>query len=235
MSSNSSKHFVLSAIGIHEGQIFNVRSSIDKIVSDFFPPGQTSIEIHASALANGKGAFSPLFRSDRESLLKELLSSITIKSHRAVLMSSVVVKENWPREERDDIKLKAFEQIIDKVNFFLKRKHRSNEPQKGMLIVDHSSSELLERFRLYLERVQAFGSKYQLIDHVIDTVYSIESKSSRLVQIADLASWAVFRKFEFEDPSYWEILKGVFDRDEKGKRAGISIYRHPSIDQRKAE
>ncbi|PWK93841.1 uncharacterized protein DUF3800 [Hallerella porci] len=45
---------------------------------------------------------------------------------------------------------------------------------------------------------------------------------SRLIQLADLVAYALFRKYEFGDDSYSSIIQGCFDKD-KGQEYGLYI------------
>ena len=50
----------------------------------------------------------------------------------------------------------------------------------------------------------------------------LDSKMSRLIQLADLVAYALFRKYEFGDDSYSSIIQGCFDKD-KGQEYGLYI------------
>jgi hypothetical protein len=41
----------------------------------------------------------------------------------------------------------------------------------------------------------------------------IDSEASRLIQLADLVSYAIFRHFEFNDSRFYDVISGCFDSD----------------------
>ena len=49
-----------------------------------------------------------------------------------------------------------------------------------------------------------------------------DTKMSRLIQLADLVAYAVFRKHEFGDDSYSSIIQGCFDKD-RGQEYGLYV------------
>jgi hypothetical protein len=41
----------------------------------------------------------------------------------------------------------------------------------------------------------------------------LDSKASRLIQLADLVAYALFRHFEHDDSNYYDVISSCFDRD----------------------
>ena len=50
----------------------------------------------------------------------------------------------------------------------------------------------------------------------------LDSKASRLIQLADIVAYAIFRNFEHNDPRWFDIIKQCFDA-EGGVTHGLYI------------
>ncbi|MCV5340687.1 DUF3800 domain-containing protein, partial [Escherichia coli] len=50
----------------------------------------------------------------------------------------------------------------------------------------------------------------------------LDSKASRLIQLADLVSYSIFRKFEFNDDEFYKIIENRFDYH-NGKVHGLYV------------
>ena len=56
--------------------------------------------------------------------------------------------------------------------------------------------------------------------NMAETPLFLDSKASRAIQLADHVAYAVFRRYEAGDASYFDIIASRFDEDE-GKMHGI--------------
>jgi len=53
-----------------------------------------------------------------------------------------------------------------------------------------------------------------------DVPVFLDSRASRLIQLADLVSYAIFRKYEHNDESLYSVIEGCFDA-EGGVKHGL--------------
>ena len=65
------------------------------------------------------------------------------------------------------------------------------------------------------------GGPFGRLVNFADAPLFTSSASSRLVQLADLVAWAVFRRYERKDVRLFDRLVGRFDSDQ-GKIHGLS-------------
>jgi hypothetical protein len=108
---------------------------------------------------------------------------------------------------------RGFEGLCTQFEFFLRRFYDQAEPehqQRGILILDHASYEnevesLLEAFRLY-------GTRVSQLYNIIGPPLFTDSRSARLLQVADFVSYAVFRRHESGDTRYLDIVASRFDQ-----------------------
>jgi len=90
-----------------------------------------------------------------------------------------------------------------------------------------------------LTRFHASGTRWASLENVIETVLFLESHESPGVQLADLASYAMWRLVETGDASLAHDLKYCFDREpitslhNPGKWHGVRYHGPASTEARK--
>ena len=73
----------------------------------------------------------------------------------------------------------------------------SDEPQRGLIILDENSKETsLQRLAVDFRTI---GHSTGRLHNLVDVPLFVDSKATRLIQLADLVAWAVFRKVERDD------------------------------------
>lgn len=107
----------------------------------------------------------------------------------------------------------AFERVCTQFEFFLRRFYadRPENEQRGVMILDHASYErdlgaLIESFR-------KIGTGATKIHNIIDAPFFASSSSTRLLQVADFVSYAVYRRYEAADTRYFDLIAHRFDKD----------------------
>jgi len=95
--------------------------------------------------------------------------------------------------------------------FFLKRFHTDNpdEEQRGMFIFDHGSYE--NEVGLLMDNFRTIGTKYTPLYNLVEAPFWADSQATRMLQIADFVSYAVYRRYEIGDANYFDIIGKRFD------------------------
>jgi hypothetical protein len=119
----------------------------------------------------------------------------------------------------------AFEDLCSRFDLFLKRVHATGDRQRGLIILDKSSYET--SLQNMAKNFRSFGTRWNVIRNLADTPVFIDSKASRLVQLADHIAYAVFRRYEVSDASYFDIIANRFD-EEDGRIHGL-VHLHKNI------
>jgi Protein of unknown function (DUF3800) len=124
---------------------------------------------------------------------------------------------------RDPVEL-AFEEICNRFNLFLQRVgDRTNERQRGLLVMDESKYE--KPLQALARHFRVNGTRWGHFRNLAEVPLFVDSKASRLVQLADLVAWATWRKFEHRDGRFFDPLIRMFDSD-GGVIHGLVHYRN---------
>ena len=97
----------------------------------------------------------------------------------------------------------------------MKRKYnKRQEPARGIAIFDKTRME--QQFQVWSHIYQKTGNRWgETLVNFAEVPLFLDSKMSRSIQIADIIAYAIFRKFEHNDDTYFSVIKDCFDKDGK--------------------
>lgn len=137
-----------------------------------------------------------LSRSDREALVTEIAICIS-KWDFAVLFFEAIDKLHFdPVKTKRSIGDQAFEQVVSRFEQFLVR--RGTPPIYGLLVHDNNQTVAQKHTEL-MRRFHREGTLWSKIRHINETPLFVDSKLTRMVQIADLCSFAIRRFVENDE------------------------------------
>jgi hypothetical protein len=206
-------HCVLAGFAVFETKTFWIEKAINDIVSKHLPT-YPDIEIHGSPMRSGKGEWRGIPVETRNSIIMDILS--IIPPDRGIrLFASVIAKKKTPNPENinDDL----FTQIASRFDMFLGRVYKQSglkNSQRGIAIFDDSRNELsFQRLsHIFSNTGNQWGNRHNNFSEV---PLFLNSKMSRLIQLADLIAYSIFRNYEYGDSTYFDVIKGCFDTDGK--------------------
>jgi hypothetical protein len=209
----SSRHLVLCGAAMHEGQWRRLRRQLDEIQANNFPTAGTFLEFHASEMRTGARSFRGLPRPARTKAAQEVYEVIS-RALGLTLFAAVIDKPSFVGKYHDrvDVYRGAFEGLSTMFNFFLERKQRQSERVgRGIVVFDEARPSLSREIRRLLAEFQAGGTRWASLGCIIETAFFFDSRSSRLMQIADFAAYAVYRWYEHGDDTYLKVIYRKFD------------------------
>jgi hypothetical protein len=117
----------------------------------------------------------------------------------------------------------AFEDICQRFETFLSKKRQGGNQQRGMLVLDNTTHET--SLRNLSREFRKTGTRRGNIRNIADTPFFVDSKASRLVQIADHVAYAGFRRYNAGDAQYMDIVAHRFN-EENGVIHGLCHKRN---------
>lgn len=213
------KYFVLAGVSVFERQSWWLSNELDDIAKRFNKACPEEIELHGSPMLQGRGGWKSCKREDREQAMKDALGLISQSPKSRVF--AVVVDKAQAISNSKDIVHYAFEQLLNRFDLFLGRMHREGNTQRGMILFDKSAHEFtLQRLAHDFRTV---GHTWGSIRNLSEVPVFIDSKASRLIQLADLVSYAVFRNWEKDDSRFYNVITHDFDK-EGSVTHGLYVY-----------
>jgi Protein of unknown function (DUF3800) len=200
------KYFVLAGISCFERQTFWLSTQLDQIAARFNPDDPASIELHGNPMFQGKGIWRKFKTEERIQAIKDCLDAFN-KSHITNNMFVCVIdKSKCPK---DPIEY-SFEQISSRFDMYLKRLHRNNRnTQRGIIVFDKSTYE--STIQSLATDFRTIGHTWGVINNLAEVPLFLDSKASRLIQLADLVAYSAFRNYEKQDSRFFSIVKHKLD------------------------
>jgi hypothetical protein len=148
-------------------------------------------------------------RPQREQMIKDALA--TVMSAASVRMFAVAIDKAAVSPE-DPIQL-AFEELCNRFNLFLERINNRNprESQRGLIVMDESRHE--RPLQALARHFRVNGGRWGRFRNLAEVPLFVDSRASRLVQLADLVAYATWRKYEHSDGRFFDALIPRFDSD----------------------
>lgn len=211
------RHFVVAGLAVFERDTYYLARSLNQLQSRYFPDETEPVNFRVSALRppndRVKAPFDSLTREDRFTLIDEIYAVIAEAPVRlfGVAMEKISISGD-PYEA-------GFEQVVSRFDYMLDRVHRDRqEDQRGLIVVAESSYR--ENLELLARKIVQEGHRWGGIHRLADIPYFAPAKSTRLLQLADFVSNAIFGRYESGFARNFDQIASRFDQD-RGKIHGL--------------
>lgn len=204
------RYFVLGGISVFERGIYHTIKAADDCVTNFNLGPIEEIELHGSPMYSGRDGVWRTVRERprREQMIKDALACF--EKAASVRLFAIAV-DKAAVAPQDPVQL-AFEELCNRFNLFLQRTfNRTNESHRGLIVMDESKHE--RPLQALARHFRANGGRWGAFRHLAEVPLFVDSKASRLVQLADLVAYATFRKYEHQDGRFFDALIPKFDSD----------------------
>ncbi|MGE5535832.1 MAG: DUF3800 domain-containing protein [Acidobacteriota bacterium] len=205
-------HFVLGGVAVFERAVYHVIKGLDEIVDGFgFGGSSHDIELHGNEIYNGRNdPWRPVKRPEREEMIKAALQ--IVPAQRAAIRLFGIAVNKVHLAGRDPVE-HAFEEICNRFNLFLRRSNNreGSEAQRGLVIMDESHHE--QPLQALARHFRVNGTRWGALRTLAEVPLFVDSRASRLVQLADLVAYALWRKYEHQDGRFFDPLVPYFDSE----------------------
>lgn len=216
------KYIVLGGISLYETQVYHITKAMDDIAKSI-DPSKPNIEFHASEiLARRTAPWNKMTKEDVRGVVKSILKILAGSADSTYAFACAIHKLSFPSV--DPLKL-AFEDISQRFDLYLRKTNTEGNNQRGLLILDESSHETsLQQLSIDFRTV---GTKWGAIKFLADVPLFVDSKASRIVQLADHIAYAVFKRYNSGDSQYFDIIASKFYSSENIVH-GLA-HKHPKM------
>jgi len=217
------QHLVLGGVSIFERQVHWISEEMNRLAEQISPISPEQTEFHAYDIFSGKEApWKGMPRQERINTIKETLNILANSNITTQAFACIVDKESFPKHDPMEL---AFENICNRFDLLLKAQHHQGNTQRGIIILDRSSYETSLQ---YLARdFRTLGTKWGITVNINEVPLFVDSKLSRLIQLADHVAYSVYRRYERGDTQYLDIILNRFGLED-GKLHNLVHKTHKS-------
>ena len=187
-------YFVLAGVALFERQPYWIAEQLEHIAARVDPADPAGIELHGAPIFNGRGVWRSVNRADRVAIIRDALAVFAATHPSNRVFAAAVAKANIAP---DDPMNHCFEQVSSRFDQYLMRLHRQGETHRGLIFFDKSHAEYT--IQRLTHRFRSVGTSYGRLRNLSEVPAFLDSRASRLIQLADLVAYAVFRAFERQD------------------------------------
>ncbi len=209
--------FVLAGFAVFERSTHWVESRINPIAQRFSSHDPSAIEFHGSPMYGGKDDWSGVSPPDRVQALVDVLSVLNERQLKLRVFASVIEKSTMPE---DQILERSFAAVAHQFDQYLADMWtRRKDGQRGLVVCDKAS---------YEQKLQALSSLFKHQGHELGRLRNfaevplfLDSKASRLIQLADLVAYWIFRYYQSKDARGFQLIEPLIHR-RAGQRVGLA-------------
>lgn len=213
------KFFVVAGFSVFERSSHWLDSKIAPIAQRFDPAHPETVEFHGSPMRAGRNYWHKIPQKDRDQAQADILSFLATRQLNLKVFASVIEKSLFPA---DKILGQAFEDVACQFDQHLANIfHARKDKQRGLIIFDKTS---------YEEKLQALSSVFKHQGHSTGKLRNfaevplfIDSRASRLTQMADLIAYWIFRFYESKDDRGYRLIEPYFCHF-NGKNCGFTSH-----------
>jgi hypothetical protein len=222
------EYFVLGGVCVPERSLRWLSYELEKLVQTLTDAPE-DVELHAVDIFGGR---TGIWREMRErpariTVIKQVLSVLDKAYPDVITFACAIHKASFT----GDPVRQAFEEISSRFDRYLKRlngaqavKERREEEHRGLIVMDKSTYETSLQGLAATFRQE--GNRWgQYLTGICEVPLFVDSKSSRIVQLADHVAYAVFRRYNASDLTYYNCIEGRFDQED-GVIHGL-VHRKP--------
>lgn len=229
----SAHAFVLGGVAVHEADAARLQKRLDDLVCQHLgrvPVNLDEYELHAGEMRNAKrpkaealtmkeSIWAPLARSFRLRLLDAAYDSLASfqpsDPDQPLVLFGVVLDRHFHSAEAPYARERfAYEVLLNKFDVMLKRvRTEAGKDNRGLVV--HDRRTVAERdIQSWTTQWRAAAGVVGQLHNLADVPLFTDSRATRILQTADLVSYAVYRRFGSPaDPSYFEKLLPAFHQD----------------------
>lgn len=198
----NSSFFVLAGFAIFERQTYWLEQQLDAIVGRFtaFEPNAT--ELHGSEMYGGKNAWRGITPEARSQAVVDILSLLADQRLNLRIFASVIEKSQMASHA---ILHKSFENVVTAFDAYLYSLYRKRDPQRGLVIFDKSNYE--QQLQALSHLFRRDGHQTGKLRNLAEVPLFLDSKASRLIQMADIIAYWIFRYFQSGDSRGFEVIR----------------------------
>jgi hypothetical protein len=201
------EYLVLGGVSVFEAQADWITSELDKLAQTFGVPNPHDLEFHASEIfSRRQPPWDGLSKDEARGAIRAVLQVLANSYDTARAFACALHKRSFPG--RDPMEL-AFEELCSRFDRYLSRLRNAGDRQRGLIILDESAHETT--LQAMARQFRRLGTTWGVLRNLADTPLFIDSRASRIVQLADHVAYAVFRRYEHGDTQYFDLIASRFD------------------------
>lgn len=203
----SDTHIILAGLTVFERMPHWLSQRLDMLAERIWPDSPQSIEFRGTDILSGKRHWRGINKEPRINAYKDALNILGSSNNVRIFAAAIHKSAVSP----DDPMEFAFEHMCNRFDRYLGRLHKKGDTQRGLIVLDKSSYET--SLQSLARDFRSIGHKWGQLYNLCDVPMFVDSKSTRMIQFADLIAHAMRRYYENGESQYFDCISGRFDAE----------------------
>jgi hypothetical protein len=195
--------FVLAGFAVFERTTHWVESHMNPIAERFNKLDPSAIEFHGSPMYSAKGDWNGVNPQDRVQAVVDILSILSKPQLQLRVFASVIEKSTVPQ---DEILHRSYEVLAHAFDQYLTSMwHKKQDAQRGLVVCDKAAYE--QKLQTLSTLFKHQGHSLGKLRNFAEVPLFLDSKASRLIQMADMIAYWIFRYYQSGDDRGYQLLQ----------------------------
>jgi hypothetical protein len=203
----SDRHIILAGLAVFERVPYWLSGRPDDLAKELWPEAPYNLEFRGGDIWTGRKHWRGIGKAERHAAFERTLN-ILRESREPRLFGAMIHKAAI---SPDDPMEYAFEQVCNRFDRFLGRLHRSNDTQRGLIVLDESSHETsLQRLA---RNFRHDGHRWGKLRNLSEVPLFVDSRATRMIQYAGLIAYSLRQYYERGNAQPFDIISSKFDSE----------------------
>jgi len=207
VGNHEERYFVLGGVALFERHIYHLEQKLNEVAVETGLPEPETLEFHGNEMRAGRQKWRSVRGQDaRLGHISAALAASNVLRGRWALFGAAINKAVVSPKDPVEV---AFEQVVSRFDQFLDRARTGDQAQRGLIVLDRSTRET--RLQELATTFRREGHQWGKLRNIVDVPFFVDSKATRAIQYADLVTYAMWRRFEHNDPVLFDPISDRFD------------------------
>ncbi|HDR8909200.1 TPA: DUF3800 domain-containing protein [Burkholderia multivorans] len=199
--------FVLGGVAIFERKTHWIERELDAIADRYQQQIGQYLELHANPMRSGKEGWEKLTVAERTQAAADV---IRIAKNNQLKIFAAVVEQNQFLSAADVLPY-CYEVLATKFDDYLAYKYqRHGDVQRGIFVLDRKRTQEEKDMQVLHQTFKLVGHGNGRLRNFAEVPMFADSKSTRLIQLADSIAYWIFRRYASRDDWGWRELHTQF-------------------------
>ena len=233
LTKRKNNYFVIGGIVVPEGQWHKLRDALKGLKLRYGIRGEVKWRYFSPDNDDERNPMRRMNSTERNAIRDEIFRKIICgeRSLRAIACVCCIdaAYEMGSVNNRDDLYEGTYKPVSERFQYYLQDLSRDVGRQEyGIIVADHRGREDDKRFRMHHEKLlHSSGEFISTYGNVVESLFLQPSHFSVGIQLADMIAGAVWRNFEKNDSTWFNLLLGTFRCSKAGVIDGYGLVKYP--------
>ena len=213
MNSPERENVVLAGVAVHEADVRRLGREVEAVLTRRLDEHLRGLELHAQHIRKGKGGWRGVPPDVRRATLDDVAGLLASFEASQPFALFAVVREPGAVPRAEPI-VRAYEELALRFNAYLKkRREQAGVRHWGMFVGDEAKYESIVQ-PLMTTWSEGRGTRFGKLTRIAEVPLFVDSKASRMIQLADFVAHAVYVAYERHDTRLFDRILPRFQRED---------------------